>query len=472
MMGMGILVFLAGLILFSWLGTYNRYWADDWCYYSYIKNLGFGETLRGYFYITTYNSNRSAMTLFQGILYSLGVFGNRILASFIIGGFVTGIVLLLRSIKVKYTIPRWYLFLISVSFVFFLVYLAPNRFQSIYWASGTLTYTMPLLFILLLLAWNLYQPRYSTKTSRVAAFSISFIIAFIGGQFSEAGATVMFFSLIWALLILYIFQQAHEMRENNLSRLLWISLAGVTLALIVMIVCPSNKLRQAGYGVPSSFLQTILLSARFAWDFIFYTLRGRPLPIAFFILINFTLGYFYNHLWSDEKITLRDYTLHVLTSLMIGYTLIASSHVPSAYIEHSPPADRSQIISLFIFLGILAYASWITGTFLNSRLRFQWTTAAVLFVLLLAYGYCVYVEIKIFRYESPRFQKIARVWDERNEKISAEIAQGNRIIDVRAIDSAYLSGILELSDQPNWVNNCAAYYYGVEEIRASLPWDE
>ena len=62
MIGMGILVFLAGLLLFSWLGTYNRYWADDWCYYSYIKNLGVGETLRGYFYITTYNSNRSAMT--------------------------------------------------------------------------------------------------------------------------------------------------------------------------------------------------------------------------------------------------------------------------------------------------------------------------------------------------------------------------------------------------------------------------
>ena len=54
----GLVLFLTGLGLFAYLGIYNRYWADDWCYNADFRELGFFGTLKGYTYITTYASNR------------------------------------------------------------------------------------------------------------------------------------------------------------------------------------------------------------------------------------------------------------------------------------------------------------------------------------------------------------------------------------------------------------------------------
>ena len=42
----GLVIFLAGVSLFAYLGYYNRTWADDWCYNADFRNLGFLETIR------------------------------------------------------------------------------------------------------------------------------------------------------------------------------------------------------------------------------------------------------------------------------------------------------------------------------------------------------------------------------------------------------------------------------------------
>ena len=75
----GLVLFLIGLGLFSYLGIYNRYWADDWCYNADFRELGFIGTLKGYTYITTYASNRYSLTFFSGVLYFLGILGVQIM---------------------------------------------------------------------------------------------------------------------------------------------------------------------------------------------------------------------------------------------------------------------------------------------------------------------------------------------------------------------------------------------------------
>ena len=67
------------------------------------------------------------------------------------------------------------------------------------------------------------------------------------------------------------------------------------------------------------------------------------------------------------------------------------------------------------------------------------------------------------------FEKRAEIWDERDLLIGQAVDQGLSSVEVREIDS-YI-GVLELHPQPNWVNNCAAEFYGIGEIKATLPWD-
>ena len=42
-----LILFLAGVALFAYLGIYNRYWADDWCYNADLHDLGFINTVKG-----------------------------------------------------------------------------------------------------------------------------------------------------------------------------------------------------------------------------------------------------------------------------------------------------------------------------------------------------------------------------------------------------------------------------------------
>src|SRR5512132_4418584 len=92
---LGLILFLSGLGLFAYLGFYNRYWADDWCYNADLKQLGFWGTIKGYTYITTYASNRYSLTLFSGLFYALGLLGVQIMTLAVIASWALGLFFIL-----------------------------------------------------------------------------------------------------------------------------------------------------------------------------------------------------------------------------------------------------------------------------------------------------------------------------------------------------------------------------------------
>jgi hypothetical protein len=66
--------------------------------------------------------------------------------------------------------------------------------------------------------------------------------------------------------------------------------------------------------------------------------------------------------------------------------------------------------------------------------------------------------------EEADFRARAAAWDARAEQIEQMRLGGETAIEVQALDS--IGTIAELSADPgDWVNRCAAVYYGVEEIR-------
>jgi hypothetical protein len=156
---------------------------------------------------------------------------------------------------------------------------------------------------------------------------------------------------------------------------------------------------------------------------------------------------------------------------VISVSLIIALQAPSAYIERNPPAERTLVISRWVFLLLICSAAWLVAEYSRVLLKNKKYLLVMVLFLILATFYISRAIFQTIDYYQPRFERIASAWDERDDLIRSQKARGVEIIYVRAIDSQYLGGgILEWYPQPNWVNMCAAEYYQVKEIRATLDW--
>jgi hypothetical protein len=152
---LGLILFLSGVALLAYLGTYNRYWADDWCYNADLKNLGFLETLSGYSYNVTYTPSRYSVTIFAGLIQVFETLGVQLMTPLTIIFWVAGLAFLFYNLAkmAGYLLSKWPVILVAAMIVYFSIYLSPHIYQSLYWRTGMLTYTTPLVF----LPWMLFS---------------------------------------------------------------------------------------------------------------------------------------------------------------------------------------------------------------------------------------------------------------------------------------------------------------------------
>src|SRR6185295_5110758 len=81
---LGTAIVFCGFILLAYMGLYNRYWADDWCFSADARSLGTLGTVFQYFKAehTGYSTNRYSQTFFSaGMENTLGMFGNKLIAT-------------------------------------------------------------------------------------------------------------------------------------------------------------------------------------------------------------------------------------------------------------------------------------------------------------------------------------------------------------------------------------------------------
>src|SRR5512138_3675146 len=203
-----------GLGLFAYLGFYNRYWADDWCYNADLKQLGFWGTLKGYTYITTYASNRYSLTLFSGLFYALGLFGVQIMTLIVIASWTLGLFFTLLNLQtlLPYKFSRLQLGLITTAIVYYSIFLVPHLYQSMYWRSGLLPYTA----VIALGIWTfvLIAQQATHPTNSAARMVLTAVITFLAGGFSEAGAATLTATLA-AYVAIAIWFREKEWAKNS-----------------------------------------------------------------------------------------------------------------------------------------------------------------------------------------------------------------------------------------------------------------
>jgi hypothetical protein len=474
---LGIFVTIAGLAFMAYLGFYNRYWSDDWCYNVDFKNLGIGGTVNTYFMTGDrtdigygYSNNRYSLTLLSGLLYMAGIFGAKITATLVIGSWLISLLWLLSNLAGIFQYPsKNVLAMGAVVLLYYTLYLSPQRFQVAYWIAG-IHYSFSIITGLYLAGLITYQIARGAR-SKIADF-ITFPLAFLAGGFSETGCAYLLSGAALALFITFYWRQKRAAWALRAFPTLLIAFLGLTVSLAALVSSPSNiaRLDIIARGRPP-LLITLLTAFRFSAGFMFDSLKSVPLPhfviAATFLSLSILAGTYHGLraglLWESVVLT--------LAVTVFVWILISASQAPSVYIYNTPPDPRGQSLGRFTMLAGLAVIAWISGQAIN----FKWQNKIIILLALLGLGFNVVYTVRAITRtytELPGFIHRANLWDQRDADIRNAREQGTTKMEVIVIDmkDVGVKDIMQsrLMDE-GWVSSCASRYYGLEAIKAIAP---
>jgi len=462
---LGNIVVLAGLALLAYLGFYNRYWADDWCYSADARQLGTIPATLQYFDTekTGYSSNRYSLTFFSVLTENtLGMAGNQLVATLTIVLWLGGLFWLgLNLSRLLKPFPVSLILLAAGILLFYNLYLSPQRFQILYWRSGVLPYSTAVIFWLYLLGFITQQMIRKTGWVNFVVAPLAFIAAGLGEI-----SCVFLFSGTTLLLIGAWFSRKQNWAEKSLQTI-FVTWLFLLLGMVALIVSPSN-VRVANMDVKqSSLLSVPFTSLRHALSFILLSLRGLPLPHVVFIGMMTSLGILSVNEQRSNLTWKRVAALLAFTTL-ITYLLIVAIQAPSAYFYSATPDPRGQSLARFTLLLGLAFMAWIAGIWLAENISGKWLMIASAVVLLAGLAYTAR-NIKSIYSELDGFVYRAQIWDERDAIIEEAKAQGIMLVEVPAIDTAEIhTRDMFGSTGKGWTQfseNCGARYYGVDGLK-------
>jgi hypothetical protein len=462
---LGNIVVLAGLAVLAYLGFYNRYWADDWCYSADARQLGTIPATLQYFDTekTGYSSNRYSLTFFSALTENtLGMAGNQIFATLTILLWLGGLVWvgwnLSRLLK---PLPLNLILLAAGLLLFYNLYLSPQRFQILYWRSGVLPYSTAVIFWLYLLCFITQQMNRPTRWVNFTVAPLAFIAAGLGEI-----SCVFLFSGTTLLLIGTWFARKQVWAKNSMQTI-FVTWLFLLIGMIALIVSPSNA-RVSNMDVQqSSLLSVPFTSLRHGFAFILLSLKGLPLPHVIFIGMMTSLGILSVN-GNASNLTLKRVVVLLAFTTLITYLLIVAIQAPSAYFYSATPDPRGQSLARFTLLLGLGFMAWIAGLWLAENIPGKWLTIAAAFVMLLGLAYTAR-NIRTIYSELDGFMYRAQIWDERDAIIEGAKSQGIMLVEVPAIDTGEIhTRDMFGSTGKGWTQfseNCGARYYGVDGLK-------
>lgn len=464
---LGMALFLVGVGLFIYLGYYNRYWADDWCYNADFKIKGFVQTVQGYSSDVTYTPSRYSVTIFAGLLQAFQVLGVQLMTPLTILLWLAGLIYLFYNIAraAGFKLPVALNVLVSSAIVYFSIYLSPQIYQSLYWRTGMLTYTTPLVFITWIFA--ILTVQISNEKPSPVLTTLLFVLAFFGGGFSEAGATVLVSLLgLYALIAGIGSYQKRPWAQKTFVPAL-VALTGALIAVSLLIFAPTTQIRKERYGEPTGLSELVILLYQFTYAF--FVLSIKDYQNILLILMSFFLGFAF---FPSREKTDGPVKILLLAAFvgLVGVLLVAASLTPSAYIEKGFPADRTMIIPRFIAVFTFVSGALLTGFALRQAFQAKWLETLVTVLLLASFAFPAYT-LAVTARKIPIYAGRTQAWDVRNAEIQAALAAGAEHVEVQAIDGLPVGGIRDFDPQGKkgfWITKCAMNYYGLN-LRVVLP---
>ncbi|HEX2696326.1 MAG TPA: hypothetical protein VHM28_01370 [Anaerolineales bacterium] len=459
----GVLATIVSLGLFAYLGTFTRYLSDDYCDTMRVTD---GSILGSLIdrYVTI--SDRYSNLLLAGLNEFLLPRSIQITPVFLILFWTMAFIWLIHEIRLSLSFD-WSLLtdiFLGMSFAFFPILEAPNRFQTIYWRISAFTHFAPLIYLIALAALLLLLIRRNEGRQPKPWLGLFFLVAaFFGGGFSEPPAMILIVASFLALLADWFWEKGPR-RAGALSLLAWTFIGGV-LALLVMKFSPANSIR---LGTPPP--DPVTLVYRTLWYSIQFILDSiKTLPLPTFVSISIPLLLFYIlfiNMPVFSSMQKRNVLLVLVVIPVLAYILIAASFAPSVY-GQAYPIERARFAGRLVMTMALMFEGACLGVlFAQWKFRqkpiFGWIA---LLLLVISSLYSLRATWNVLQKDLPIYRQWASAWDDRQKQILALKASGERDIVVPQLPG--IEHVKELDTSPEfWVNRCAADFYGVHSISA------
>ncbi len=448
------------VLFLMYIGTFTRYWADDFCFAVTL------ETAPNIF-VAVWNSysvwsNRYTNILLAGLLTMFGRGSILYAPALMIGLMAAASFLAIEQANqlFKSHLSRLTSAVLAVLLVFFTILQAPNRFQAVYWLAGLVTYFAPLIFwaVMAFLAFRGIQIQVTLPENRWVLAALAFL-AFLAGGLSETTLTFQLTAFGLAILAAWFFWRGPQRRSA-----LWIfgiALAFSLLALLVVFFAPGNAVRLSAMPKTTLSLDLFLLSFRFTWDFIANSLQDLALPS----LVSFLLAFFLALIGGTRQPArfTAHFWLGIGSILLVTYLLIASMIAPSVYVygRFGYPEARALFPARFVLTLALMLAGLSFGHFGRS-FPLLWRTSTQSLAIICVIFLAVY-PLRFIPKEYPALlqaQRYAQDWDKRNAYL---LEQENQSVVLDGIESP--GGLAELkSDSTFWINRCVADFYHIHSI--------
>lgn len=476
---LGIFITLAGLALMAYLGLYNRYWSDDWCYNVDFKNLGIGGALNTYFLPGDdplrgfgYSTNRYSLTLLAGLLYLTGISGAKITATLVIVSWLVGLLVLLSNLsKISGVRSNKTLLILGATILlYYTLYISPQRFQILYWIAG-IHYSFSIITGIYLTGIITYQIT-REKRSKIADY-LTVPLAFLAGGLSETGCTYLLSGAVLAFFATWYGRRKQAAWAVKAFPTVLIALLSLLSSFIVLVLSPSNTTRIENISANQNPLpQMILLSFKFSLDFMVDSIRSIPIPHIVYGIAILSVSILAGAQARDQRPRLLWKTvLSILAVMVVVWLLISAVQAPTVYFYSAPSDPRGKSLARFTMLAGLAVIAWLIGQTINFRWQNKLLIVLALLGITLNVVYTARSITQIYT-ELPGFVYRARLWDQRDADIKSAREQGVTRLKVIVIDmkGAGVRDIMRSNSMDReWVSSCASRYYGLEAIKAISP---
>jgi hypothetical protein len=459
------------LLTYAYIGTFTRYWADDFCFTQYLKasdNL-FSATLNLY---NTW-SDRYTTMLLVGISEWFGPKAISYLPTVMIGLWITGLTSLIHQIKMTLRLPRhWLSSLLGAGFLAFLtIFQAPDRYQSVFWRSGMVTYFAPLVFYSFCAAFILKQVnRPGKRWPSIPGLILVAGLFFLSGGLSETTLALQTGALLLALAAVWLCFHG-ETRSRSLALLL-AGLIASLLSLVIVITAPGNTTRLTSMPEHPAFIDLVIYTLQFSWDFIWLSIKTLPAPTVLTLGIAGLISLdFFGRINTGETRYKATRLLGLIVIIpLAAYALILCATAPSVYVygKFGYPAGRALFPSRFIMTAALFLIGLVLGLIIHQLLLSKTGPKNIVVNLLVMalLGVISLYPLKTAQRELATvsiYQKFAIEWDNRDTKIQALKANQIENVILDGIESP--AQLIELNPNSNhWVNRCVANFYDLKTI--------
>lgn len=419
-----------------------RYWADDFCSATTLRNHGYwGAQILWWKSWTGRYSYIAALDFFE----LLGPWAVRIIPLVLL-------VLLVLSI-----LPALF-FDVILSYLFIILTLinAPNIIQSLYWQTGSLNYVIPFVFL------NLFLSLVVLAKRRIPLF-VPALLLFIAGGFSESYALAQIVLAIFLLLTIITLDLPAKFQR---IKVVVAGIFGALLSLFVMYLSPGNLARGATVTHPESlayvvsstiygtkwYLQRLFLIKPFL-----YSLIVGASVIFFFVSRNWKL---FKKATSSARRMVLSLLLTVLAVVFATAAVIGSGYYSMAI----TPPERTMFIVVYIaficFFIFCFIASILISWFLSKKAK-GWSLRLVTLFFLLASIFLVESTFSHWQEVRSQLKNYAKDWDAQ-EKVLIK-ASGSSSVSIKNIKPVgELDGFTE---NKGWVASCVSGYYQVKNIK-------